>query len=198
MKMTLLCGEMLLCGSGRVYISWQWRNRRFDPSVPQLALYCLATSIFTFVFTLVSVCLSFYCCYGQQQVSSSECKHKRCLHISWLDSSMPRDMYLARLNHGRACSTGGTTGNTASQVQKEGSPAEFPRDSIMFTALLTKDNVSVRVRIGDNEWKRANVDFSHAGRQRGRPVLRLGSHGRPDGGRSRSRWWMAAVTSSSR
>lgn len=65
-----------------------------------------------------------------------------------------------RLNHGRACSTGGTTGNTASQLQKEGNPADFMEDRVMFTALLTKSNAKVRVKIGNGGWTDGLIDFS--------------------------------------
>lgn len=52
-----------------------------------------------------------------------------------------------RLNPGSACSTGGTTGNTASQQQTEYSPAVISEDRVFFSALLGS-KASATVKIG--------------------------------------------------
>ncbi|GKT79137.1 LOW QUALITY PROTEIN: hypothetical protein ColTof4_11560 [Colletotrichum tofieldiae] len=62
-----------------------------------------------------------------------------------------------RTNPGRACSNGGTVGNTAAQVQEEGDPADFAEDKIFFTALLSEFALP-RVKVSDGEWK--NVMWS--------------------------------------
>ncbi|OHW95291.1 alpha-glucanase [Colletotrichum incanum] len=65
-----------------------------------------------------------------------------------------------RRNPGRACSSGGTVGNNAAQVQAEGDPADFAEDKVFFTALLSQFALP-RVRIGDGgEW--TNVAWSVA------------------------------------
>ncbi|KXH25328.1 glucan endo-1,3-alpha-glucosidase agn1 [Colletotrichum salicis] len=57
-----------------------------------------------------------------------------------------------RQNPGRACSSGGTVGNNAAQVQTEGDPANFAEDKVFFTALLSGFALP-RVRIGEGgEW----------------------------------------------
>ncbi|KAL2126620.1 hypothetical protein VTI74DRAFT_527 [Chaetomium olivicolor] len=52
-----------------------------------------------------------------------------------------------RLNKNGACSDGGTTGNTAQQLQLEYSPNEMMQDRIFYDALLTK-KAQVQVSIG--------------------------------------------------
>ncbi|KAF3360637.1 hypothetical protein VdG1_01597 [Verticillium dahliae VDG1] len=52
-----------------------------------------------------------------------------------------------RLNPGSACSSGGTTGNTASQHQTVYSPAELSEDRIFYSALLGS-NAAATVSIG--------------------------------------------------
>lgn len=64
-----------------------------------------------------------------------------------------------RLNPGRACSTGGTTGNHAAQVQTEGNPSDFAQDRVFFSALVAgnKDLVA-RVKIGGADFGNAMFD----------------------------------------
>jgi hypothetical protein len=50
-------------------------------------------------------------------------------------------------NPARACSSGGTTGNTAQQLQIEFDPAEVAQDIIVFSAVLTSD-ASISVMVG--------------------------------------------------
>ncbi|KAL4947908.1 glycosyl hydrolase family 71-domain-containing protein [Aspergillus filifer] len=52
-----------------------------------------------------------------------------------------------RTSPGRACGTGDTTGNTASQLQIEFQPYELMEDKVFFTALLASD-ATVTVSIG--------------------------------------------------
>ncbi|KAF2647967.1 carbohydrate-binding module family 24 protein [Lophiostoma macrostomum CBS 122681] len=54
-------------------------------------------------------------------------------------------------NQGRACSSGGTTGNTAAQVQVEGQPADFSQDKIFVSALLGS-TANLQIKIGDGSW----------------------------------------------
>ncbi|KAF2120534.1 glycoside hydrolase [Lophiotrema nucula] len=66
-----------------------------------------------------------------------------------------------RLNHGHSCSTGGTTGNTASQLQVGGSPANFLDDKITFLALLVGDS-KARVKIGNSDWTDGTWEYHPA------------------------------------
>ncbi|KAL4982540.1 glycosyl hydrolase family 71-domain-containing protein [Aspergillus falconensis] len=52
-----------------------------------------------------------------------------------------------RPNPARACNSGGTTGNTAQQLQIEFDPAEVAQDIIVFSAVLTSD-ASISVTVG--------------------------------------------------
>ncbi|THY17642.1 glycoside hydrolase [Aureobasidium pullulans] len=52
-----------------------------------------------------------------------------------------------RLTPGSACSSGGTTGNTASQGQQEYPPAQLAQDKVFYSALLTS-TADVTVTIG--------------------------------------------------
>ncbi|KAL4811968.1 glycosyl hydrolase family 71-domain-containing protein [Aspergillus spinulosporus] len=52
-----------------------------------------------------------------------------------------------RPNPARACNSGGTTGNTAQQLQIEFDPAEVAQDIIVFSAILTSD-ASISVTVG--------------------------------------------------
>ncbi|KAL3428483.1 mutanase [Phlyctema vagabunda] len=67
-----------------------------------------------------------------------------------------------RLNRG-TCSNGGTTGNTASQLQLEFDPSQVVQDKIFYSALLTK-TASVRVTIGgfvitpSQPWENTPID----------------------------------------
>jgi hypothetical protein len=63
-----------------------------------------------------------------------------------------------RLNPGRACSTGGTTGNVASHHQTVGNPSDFAQDKVFFSALLGQQ-YSYRVKIGDSPWTTGQWDF---------------------------------------
>ncbi|KAL6232744.1 glycosyl hydrolase family 71-domain-containing protein [Aspergillus navahoensis] len=71
--------------------------------------------------------------------------------ISWNDFGESHYIELLvgwyRPNPARACNSGGTTGNTAQQLQIEFDPAEVAQDIIVFSAVLTSD-ASIFVTVG--------------------------------------------------